>query len=91
MGIVQSNYSIDARGGLCYHSRRFGIWRPETLWDGSDLRNISQKDLIWITEEVDLILAIRDFTREELDRLAKAVSVECVNWDYEDVSPKGVE
>ena len=56
-----------------------------------DLRNVSQKDLIWITEEVDLILATRDFTREELDRLAKAVSVECVNWDYEDVSPKGVE
>ena len=56
-----------------------------------DLRNISQKDLIWITEEVDLILATRDFTREELERIAKAVSVECVNWDYEDVSPKGIE
>lgn len=34
-----------------------------------DLRNISQKDLIWITEEVDLILATRDFAREELERI----------------------
>ena len=34
---------LDARGGLCYHSlsRRFGTWRPETLWDGSERKSLS--------------------------------------------------
>jgi len=56
-----------------------------------DLRNLSEKDMTWISEKADLILAAHDFKRDELERIAKTVGVECVNWDYEDVSPKGVE
>ena len=56
-----------------------------------DLRNLSEKDIIWISEKADLILATHDFKRDELGRIAKTVGVECVNWDCGDCGLRGLE